>query len=741
MQGTRMKPYSVDAMLQQLKRAYVDRVVRSGFEDAHLYNDTLLRLNDIQLEQFANLRAIIGHTKANRQGHEITINNQGFDNEEIEREQNRVKRNEKKEISPEEARQRLETQLRKRQRDEAISILRGVSIRMPLLIFGAELQNEHDNLTLDQFVALVDDQSWREFMPKNVTKDVFAQFRQYYDEDVFSASAKQIRTLARAADNFTVDERIRRIADIFQCFRNPDKETVLTPWRVVNMHLSDTLGGYCFYDNEFKQTIETPRLVDRGLVTARLFDRSDARILEINSKTGLYPLYMAYSIYRHRLKAARLLKAQNCIFKELTADEERDLWRQTVQENIFVICMSPMARGITQRTLLGFGPHKANTHVYDDLVNQLRCRRSEFITRLTNGQIFKQINNNMKFDAIVGNPPYQIAANGNANGNDPLYHLFIDAACDLGNRATLIHPARFLFNAGKTPKEWNQRMLNNEHFKVVRFWADSAEVFSNVDIKGGVAVTYYDSETNFGKIGNFIIFDELRSMLEKVKDTNFCSFSTLIYPAESYNFTQTLHDENPSAEKRLSKGHLFDLKSPVFDKLPDIFFTERPNDKNDYVEVYGRSNNQRVFRWIKRNYLKVPDNFDFYKVFVPKSNGSGAIGEVLSTPMVGEPMVGEPMVGSTQTFLSVGKFATKEEAEACLKYIKTKFCRAMLGTLKVTQDNPSTTWANVPLQDFTAQSDIDWCQPIAAIDRQLYTKYALNAHEIAFVESTIKAME
>lgn len=242
MQGTKMKPYRVDAMLQQLKRAYVDRVVRSGFEDAHLYNDTLLQLNDIQLEQFANLRAIIGHTKANRQGREITMNSQGFDNEEIEKEMNRAKRNEKKEISIEEARQRLEAQLRKRQRDEAISILRGVSIRMPLLIFGVELQNEHDNLTLDQFVALVDDQSWHEFMPKNVTKEIFAQFREYYDEDVFSASAKQIRALARAADNFTVDERIRRIADIFQCFRNPDKETVLTPWRVVNMHLSRHTG-------------------------------------------------------------------------------------------------------------------------------------------------------------------------------------------------------------------------------------------------------------------------------------------------------------------------------------------------------------------------------------------------------------------------------------------------------------------------------------------------------------------
>lgn len=490
MHGTRMEPYNVDHMLQQLKRAYVDRVVRSGFEDAHLYNDSLLRLNDIQLEQFANLRGIIGHTKANKKGHEIPINDKGFTKEDIDKERREAKRKENKVISVDEARRRLEEQRRKRQRDEAVSILRGVSIRMPLLIFGADLQNEEDNLTLDQFVALVDDQSWKEFMPKNVTKDLFAQFREYYDEDVFSAAAKQIRSLARAADNFTVDERVRRIAEIFQCFRNPDKETVLTPWRVVNMHLSDTVGGYCFYNEDFSDTLETPRFVDRGLVTTRLFDRSDVHILEINSKTGLYPLYMAYSIYQHRLKAARQLKAQNNIFKELTMDEERDIWRQTVQENIFVICMSPMARGITQRTLLGFMPYKANTHVYDDLVNQLRNRRSEFISRLTNGQIFKQIKNNMKFDAIVGNPPYQEQKGGTKNID--IWPLFVSVSCELSNYVSLVHPARWVVPNQQMKKVQDE--ILKLHLERFYYFPNSRDLFPSVGIDGGVSITFFDHD-------------------------------------------------------------------------------------------------------------------------------------------------------------------------------------------------------------------------------------------------------
>lgn len=116
---------------------------------------------------------------------------------------------------------------------------------------------------------------------------------------------------------------------------------------------------------------------------------------------------------------------------------------------------------------------------------------------------------------------------------------------------------------------------------------------------------------------------------------------------------------------------------------------------------------------------------------MPQANGSRAIGEVLSTPMV----------GYTGSFIGVGTFENQQEAENCMKYIKTKFARAMLGTLKITQHNEKETWLNIPLQDFTANSDIDWSKPIAAIDRPLYKKYNLDATEIAFIEKNVRAME
>lgn len=358
----------------------------------------------------------------------------------------------------------------------------------------------------------------------------------------------------------------------------------------------------------------------------------------------------------------------------------------------------------------------------------------DLIDTTKNEEILKELKD-MNFDTIIGNPPYQVIATGDANGSDPIYHLFIDVGKQFCSRETLIHPARFLFNAGKTPKDWNKKVLNDDHFKVVGYWANSSQMFPDVDIKGGVAITHWDNKTDFGKIGTFVAFEELRSILKKVKNDEFKTFADLVYPRTLYRFTDELYKENPWAKERPSKGHLYDMSSNVFDLFTEVFFENKPNDDTEFVQMYGLAKKKRAFRWVKRNYIKTPDNFDFYKVFVPAANGSGAIGEVLSTPIIGE-----PIIGSTETFLSVGKFETQEEAENCMKYIKTKFARAMLGTLKITQHNIQETWLNVPLQDFTANSDIDWSKSVSEIDRQLYKKYGLSKDEIAFIESKVKEM-
>ena len=111
------------------------------------------------------------------------------------------------------------------------------------------------------------------------------------------------------------------------------------------------------------------------------------------------------------------------------------------------------------------------------------------------------------------------------------------------------------------------------------------------------------------------------------------------------------------------------------------------------------------------------------------------------TKVLGKSLVAPPGVGSTQTFITIGAFDTEIEAVNCQKYINTKFARVMLSILKVTQHNPPDTWSKVPLQDFTADSDIDWSQPIWNIDAQLYKKYGLSQREIDFIERHIQYHE
>ena len=174
--------------------------------------------------------------------------------------------------------------------------------------------------------------------------------------------------------------------------------------------------------------------------------------------------------------------------------------------------------------------------------------------------------------------------------------------------------------------------------------------------------------------------------------------------------------------------------SNIFDKMSSIFLEDNPQS-TDFLKILGRTRAGRTYRWVKRAYIQENPYTDKYKVLIPEANGTGAIGEILSTPLIGE-----PLIGVTDTFICCGPFATESEAEAALKYVKSKFARTMLGVKKVTQHNPKSTWELVPLQDFTPASDIDWSRSVADIDRQLYAKYGLDEKEIEFIETHVKEM-
>lgn len=354
-----------------------------------------------------------------------------------------------------------------------------------------------------------------------------------------------------------------------------------------------------------------------------------------------------------------------------------------------------------------------------------------------NFETIQEGSTSMKFDYVIGNPPYQDETLGDNKGfAPPVYNKFLDASYEIADKVEMIHPARFLFNAGSTPKAWNEKMLNDSHLTVLHYESESSKIFANTDIKGGVVITYRDKVKNYGAIEHFIVFDELRSIARKIGKTDYVPLSKMIYAAESYRFTETMHKENSSVESLLSKGHKYDFKSNVLSKLDNIvFFSEMPKDGSSYIKILGLDGSKRTEKWIRKDYVRVPENFGSYKVFISKANGSGAFGETLSAPIIAE-----PGIGHTQTFMSIGKCESEQKAIAITKYVKTKFARAMLGVLKITQDCPAPKWKYVPLQDFTAHSDIDWGKSVAEIDRQLYRKYDLSADEIEFIETHVKEM-
>ena len=704
-----------------------------------------------------------------------------------------------------------------------MSVLRGVAIRIPLLVYGAEINDDDgEEITIDNFASdeIVDQASWDEFMPKGFTKETFNILKDCFDRSIFTGAAKRIRQMVKEADNLNTEDRIAKIATIFSYFHNPDKETVLTPWEVVNRQLSSCLGGWCFFEEDFKtpyteenqygENIRMARYVDKGDVTKDIFSDYNARILEINSKTGLYPLYMAYSLFKSsKEKAFRETELTGERGKSTDSEgyyrqagNDLEIWKDVLQDNIFVICRTKMAVSITKRTLAGFLKLRMNVKCYEhqvaiddlinagiikktdegveqkgkkfylngsatthcDMINVLRAKPEIFEKDIVQGNDFWHVYNsipksenedinNMRFKAVVGNPPYMITSDVN-NRQTPIYHYFYNSAEKLADIYSFITPARFLFNAGLTPPDWNKKMLEDKHLKVVYFTQDSSQCFPNVDIKGGVAIMYRNGNEDFGAIGQFIPDENLNMIASKFTENPTANLTSIMFGGRSdLKFNDEFLDAYPnSKEDRLAfiqikrsnvtvlgPNEEYELKSSTFEALPYVF-KENVEDETKFYHLLGLIGAKREWRYVEREYMspRYPkkNNIEKYKVFVPKANGSGLFGEALSKSEIGRP--GD---SATSTFISIGAFDSLEEAINCSKYLKTKLLRCLLGILKKTQDNPPSVWAYIPMQNFTVISDIDWNKSIAEIDQQLYKKYNLSEDEIDFIESAIKPMD
>lgn len=734
--GSRMAAYNVEGMLEQLKKVYVERVVRNGFEDGYLYNnDQLMKLNDVELKDFETLKGIIGSTKAMPKSGDIDINKQGFTDEEYEQLEGAEKKNRtKKELSAEEQRLLKEKEEKRKVRDSAVSILRGISIRMPLLIYGADVSDEDKQINIDSFSQLIDNQSWDEFMPKGVSKQVFENFKKYYEPDVFRAAGKRIRAMARAADNLSVEERIARITTIFSTFRNPDKETVLTPWRVVNMHMGDCLGGHVFFDEQMTNPIEKPRFVNHGEVTQNVF-AEDSRILEINSKSGLYPLYMGYGIYKNLLDIK--YPDANAI---PSIEEQLEIWDKVIAENIFVLCKTPMAKSITKRTLAGFRDAKVNTRFFEDLVNQITHKQQNFLDKVKQGKTYWKSNNNdnMKFNAIVSNPPYQDTGGAGGNNDAPIFQHFCRIASKITSGYTsLVIPSRW-FAAGRENLlgDFRKEMLNSGKVQKLVVYSDSSKLFSNVEIKGGVC--YYLENVNHKDKCTYLLH---RDGEQQESEISLNKFDILIREPKLSAIVEKIEtvrklNKLKTVDTIISSDTPFGIPSNPKDskKTPFKVFSSSSNDHNTLL--YHIEKGSRKIEYVKLSeIIKNKKDVDKFKVFVTGAGGSGNDPKVM-----GDPEYAPKNSVCSQSYL-YSAFNSEIEAKNFIGYIKTRFFRVIVSAMKITQSAPSKVYKFVPLENLSSKSDIDWSKTIPEIDKQLYVKYGLTKEEIGFVESMIKPME
>ncbi len=717
--GSRMKTYDTEKMLGQLKKVYVERVVRNGFEDGYLYTSDLMKLNEVELKEFEELKKIIGSTKAQAKTGDIDINALGFTEEDFGQ-ANKLKK-EKRELTPQEEELKKRLAEAKKNRDSAISILRGISIRMPLLIYGADIQESLDGteepITIDNFTDLVDDLSWKEFMPEGVTKEKFAHFKKYYDADIFRESGAKIREMSKAADKLSIEERIERISTIFNTFRNPDKETVLTPWRVVNMHITESLGGWRFYDEKYSTPILEPVYVEQKDITRNVF-KKNTKILEINSKSGLYALFCAYSVYKTRAKLE--------LGPKPTRQMEKDLWAKVLKENIYLICKTPMAKSISRRTLAGFTDAKVNTHYFEDLVNQLKSKPENFINKITKPDYWKQQGNeDMKFDAVVGNPPYQVMDGGAGASAMPVYNFFVSVAEKLEpNYVSMIMPARW-YAGGKGLDDFRNYMLKNNHIKLLLDFPDSQDCFPTVNIAGGLCIYLWSKNyngkctiKNYGikgiserNLNEYDIFVRNNNAVNIIRKTSGDLLTNLNQFIKSYSYFAVRSYERGTQEKNSESDVLLvSSKGKGFYPIEKVIDREKILNKYKTIITYAMSGGNK-----------------------PSSEGNYQI--VSSLQVLNKNEV------CTETYLVLGAFDDKEEAENLRKYISTKFARFLLlqalTSIHITRDS----FIFVPLQNFTPNSDIDWSQSIAKIDGQLYEKYKLEQGEINFIEKNIKAME
>ena len=704
--GTGMVPYDVPQMMRQIKRVTVEAALRSGFDDNSIYKaDAGIVMDSEKANLIKMLTDRVYPQPQSKKDRKISINRQGLTEEQYQKAQT-AKYKPKRERTREEQELLAKEREQRKEQQGLFDLLRNISIRLPLLIFGTAT-DFNEAVRLEEFVDKVDDQSWKEFMPEKVDKKLFLQLLVFYDQDVIEGAGMRIRHMTKATDEMKPTRRVMKLAEIFACFKNPAKETVLTPWRVVNMHLGDTIGGYNFYRDGYPMKdglLEKPRLIEQPGVSTDLFLNGQVRILEMNSKSGLYPLYVAYTIYRMLIPKKE---------EQLTFEEAQKYWRKALEDHLFVLCQTSMAVSITKRTLAGYTDTPVNAIYLSKLLDRMDDK-ARLAHKLTYPKTWKKEGDRLKFDAVVGNPPYQQKDGGNKASSTPIYNEFVDLAKAIHpSYLSMIMPARW-YSGGKGLDSFRESMLKDRRLVVLHDYTDSNDCFVGVDIAGGICYFLWDAKYNgLCKVVNHHqgeSFEGMRNLDESRIFIRYQQALSIIHKVQQHS--REFYDSRVSSRKPFG---LQTYVVPTEDGDIQLRYNKGIGPFRSELVTAGQ---EQIGMWkVIMSYLTVEH--------AGRADKEGKKRIFSSIDIL------KPNVVCTETYLVVDAFESETEAQNLLQYLKTQFVRFLVSQAAITQHISKVSFAFVPVQDFSRS----WT------DADLYEKYGLSPEEIAFIEANIKPME
>lgn len=455
------------------------------------------------------------------------------------------------------------------------------------------------------------------------------------------------------------------------------------------------------------------------MLPKEIWKSSTVKFLDPVCKSGIFLREIA-----KRLVDAQAIDANG---NKLKGRERLPVIRHILQNQIYGIATTEEAAIISRRTV--YGSQRADSRYSlsefkDSAEGNIRYRecssrnekRKEAYPFL-DLNIYEIFGENMNFDVIIGNPPYQenVGIQAKAFGVN-IFNLFVDQARNLQpNYLTMIIPSKW-FSGDRGLDAFRNSMLNDTRIQIIHDFFDASECFPpSVEIKGGVCYFLWNKEYH----GDCVIYSHENGHINKMKRPLLENGGDVFI---RYNKAiSILHKVEKSKETNFSS--LVSVQTPF--GLVSSFSRFHQNNTGNEIKVYAK-NKQQGFLDSAIDISKNQNCIDKWKVYVPKAVGSGKMKDDWLNPIIGE-----PHSVCTQTYLMFGPFEDKRICENVISYTQTKFFHFLWGLKKVTQDGMRDTYSFIPLQDFSKP----WT------DAELYAKYTLTEEEIAFIESMVKPLE